>query len=135
IPDFPKQKSPKFNFNFYWVYALVIFVIIAVNFFDFGNRPHETTWNDFVTYMVKTNDVDKVIVVNKSDVNVYIKKESLKKDYFKKIARKTFGSGLNEGPHYTFTIGDVGSFKKELDEAQKDIPEDQRINVIYSNNE
>ncbi len=135
LPDFQKPKTPKFNFNFYWVYALVIFVIIAVNFFDFGNRARETSWNDFVNNMVKTGDVDKLVVVNKEAVNVYIKKESLKKDYFKKVATKTFGNGLNEGPHYTFTIGDVGSFKKDLDEVQKDIPEQQRINIVYSNNE
>ncbi len=135
LPDFQKPKTPKFNFNFYWVYALVIFIIIAVNFFDFGNRARETSWNDFVNSMVKTDDVDKLVVVNKEAVNVYIKKESLKKDYFKKVAQKTFGNGLNEGPHYTFTIGDVGSFKKDLDEVQKDIPEQQRINIVYSNNE
>ncbi len=135
IPNFQKPKTPKFNFNFYWIYAVVIFAIIAVNFFDFGNRPRETSWNDFVNNMVKTQDVDKIVVVNKEAVNVYIKKESLKKDYFKKVSNKAFGNGVNEGPHYSFTIGDVGSFKKDLDEVQKDTPEDQRVNIIYNNSE
>ena len=135
LSDFQKPKTPKFNFNFYWVYAVVIFVIIGVNMFDFGNRPHETSWNDFVNNMVKTDDVDKIVVVNKEAVNVYIKKESLKKDAFKKVATKPFGNGVNEGPHYQFTIGDVGSFKKDLDDVQKDVPEQQRINIVYSNNE
>ena len=134
-PDFQKSKTPKFNFNFYWVYALVIFIIIGVNFFDFGNRPLETSWNDFVNSMVKTDDVSKIVVVNKEAVNVYIKKESLKKDFFSKVAKKSFGNGVNEGPHYSFTIGDVGSFKKDLDEVQKDTPEAQRLNIVYSNNE
>ena len=132
--NFPKQKTPRFNFNFYWVYALVIFVIIGINLFDFGNHPREATWAQFSTW-VKTGDIDRVVVVNKEVVNVFIKKTSLSKPDFKNVAKKAFGNGLNDGPHYAFTIGDVGSFKKDLDDVQKDLPETQRINIIYNNND
>ena len=132
---FPKPKSPKFNFNFYWVYGLVSFIIIAIYFFDFGKSPHQTTWNDFVSKMVRTSDVEKVVVLNKDVVNVYIKQESLKQDKFKTVAKNSFGNGVNEGPHYQFTIGDVGTFEKDLSEVQKDVAEEQHINIIYSNNE
>ena len=42
---------------------------------------------------------------------------------------------MNEGPHYAFTIGDVGSFKKDLDEVQKELPVDQHVNIVYNNND
>ncbi len=130
----PKGSGPRFNFNFYWVYALVIFVIIAINFLGVGNQPLEASWNKFSAW-VKNGDVDKVVIVNKESVNVFIKKTSLTKEEFKGVARKSFGNGLNEGPHYVFTIGDVSSFKKDLDEVQKDIPEPLRLNILYNNND
>lgn len=130
--NFSKSKGPKFNFNFYWVYALVIFVIIGINLFDFGNPPRETNFNKFSAW-VKSGDVEKVIILNREDVNVYIKKTSLTKDDFKAVAQKTFGNGVNDGPHYVFTIGDVSTFNDDLAELQKDTPEEARVNVIYSN--
>ena len=132
--NYPKPKTPKFNFNFYWVYGLVVLVIIGIHLLDIGNHPRDTSWQKFSTW-VKSGDVDKVIVVNKESVNVYIKKSSLSKDEFKAIAHNSFGNGINDGPHYSFTIGDVGTFKKDLDDVQKEMPEDQRINIIYNNND
>ena len=133
--NFPKPKTPKFNFNFYWVYGLVSFIIIAIYFFDFGKNPRATTYNDFVTKMVRTDDVEKVVVLNKETVNVYLKRESLKLEKFKAVSKNTFGNGLNEGPHFQFTIGDVGTFVKDLEEKQKEVAEGSRINIEYSNNE
>jgi ATP-dependent metalloprotease FtsH len=132
-PNFQKPKGPRFSFNLYWIYALALFVIIALSLLDDGNRRQEITWNKFST-LVKTGDIDKVVVVNRENVDVYIKKSSLSKEEFKAIKNKTFGNGINEGPHYTFTIGDVGSFKKDLDEVQKDLPETSRVNIVYENN-
>lgn len=132
--NFQKPRTPKFSFNFYWIYALVLFVIIAISLFDDGNRPQETTWSKFSTW-VKEGDIDKVVVVNREIVQVFIKRSSLNEEEFKAVARKTFGNGVNEGPHYSFTIGDVGSFKKDLDDVQKDLPETSRVNIIYKNNE
>lgn len=132
--NFSKQKPPRFNFNLYWIYALVLFVIIIINSVDFGNHAREATWSQFSTW-VRSGDVDKVVVVNKEIVNVFIKKTSLAKPEFKAVAKKAFGNGVNEGPHYAFTIGDVGSFKKDLDEVQKELPEASRVNIIYNNND
>ncbi len=132
--NFSKPKSPRFNFNFYWVYALVIFVIIGINFFDYGNHPRDTSWMSFSTW-VKNGDVDRVVVLNKEVVDVYIKKSSLTKEEFKNVSHKTIGNAVNDGPHYAFTIGDVASFKKDLDDVQKDIPVEQKINIVYNNNE
>ncbi len=132
---FQKPKSPKFNFNFYWVYGLVSFIIIAIYLFDFKENARNVSWNDFVTTMVQTNDVDKIEVVNKETVNVYIKKSSLKQEKFKAVAKNNFNTGDNAGPHYKFTIGDVGTFAADLAEAQKNLPEAQRLKPEYIANE
>jgi cell division protease FtsH len=131
---FPKQKPPRLPFNLYWIYGLLVFAILAASFLDFGNGPREVTWAQFSQW-VKSGDVDRIVVVNRDVVNVFIKKTSLNKEAFKPVARKAFGNGINEGPHYQFTIGDVATFAKDLETVQKDIPEDQRLNIIYNNND
>jgi ATP-dependent metalloprotease FtsH len=135
LGNIPKPSTPKFNFNFYWLYGLVIIVILAINFMDWGNRAHSSNWQEFETKFLKSGDVDHVEVVNKERVYVYIKKDKLSKDEYKPVRNKAFGNSLNEGPHYYFTIGDVGSFEKKMEEAQKELPDDQKVGISYNNNE
>lgn len=132
--SFPKQKPPRFNFNFYWIYGIILLMLIGINLFDWGNHPKEATWSQFSTW-IKNADIDKIVVVNKEVVQVYIKKTKLADPAFKGVSKKAFGNGVNEGPHYAFTIGDVGSFKKDLDEVQKDLPVEQHVNIVYNNND
>lgn len=132
--SFPKQKQPRFNFNFYWIYGIILLMLIGINLFDWGNHPKEATWSQFSTW-VKNGDIDRIVVVNKEVVQVFIKKTKLADPTFKSVSKKAFGNGVNEGPHYAFTIGDVGSFKKDLDEVQKDLAPELRVNIVYNNND
>lgn len=132
--NFPKQKPPRFTFNLYWFYAIVAFVLIAINLVDFGNHPVTLKMNDFVT-MVQSGDVDRVVVVNKELVNVYIKKNSLSKPEYKRVASKPYGNSLNEGPHYTFTIGSSENFEKKLDEIQLNKPRTEKVEITWDNND
>src|SRR5688572_13441101 len=131
----PKPGGSKFNFNFYWIYAILILIIFAVQFMDWGNKPREITWMQFETEMLKLHDVAKLEVINKDKVYVYIKKEKLTQEKYKPVANKTFGNTTNEGPHYFFTIGDIGSFEKKIEEAQKDYAENEKVSISYNNNE
>ncbi|MFN5323624.1 MAG: ATP-dependent zinc metalloprotease FtsH [Bacteroidota bacterium] len=132
---FPKGGTPRFGFNFYWIYAILILIIFAVNFMDFGGRSKETNWVEFKNEMLMAHDVERIEVVNRERVNVFIRKDRLTQDKYKEVAKKAFGETINEGPHFYFTIGDVGSFDKQLEEAQKDFNEQQKIAVKYNNNE
>ncbi len=132
---FSKKGSPRFGFNFYWVYAILILIIFAINFMDFGGQTMETNWNEFKREILMSHDVERLEVVNREMVNVYIKRDSLTKDKYKAVAKKPFGETLNEGPHYRFTIGDVGDFEKKLEDAQVGFAENQRVDVTYKNNE
>lgn len=132
IGKIPKPGGPKFSFNFYWVYAIVLLLILGVNFMDFSNKPRETTWTKFETTMLKTHDVSHVDVVNKERVNIFIKKESLDKPEYKEVKTKSFGNSVNEGPHYFFTIGDIGTFEKRMEDAQKDFTDADKVAISYT---
>ena len=116
-----KPGGPKFSFNFYWIYAILIIVIFAVNFMDWGGKPREVTWNQFEKEMLRTHDVESVEVVNKERVNVYIKKEKLSEEKYKPVSSKALSKSANEGPHFYFTIGDVATFEKNMDKARRTV--------------
>lgn len=126
-----KTKKP-FPF-FYWIY-LVLFIGMLFYFFLPGKSTskQEITWEHFKQDMLLSHDVDKVNVINKESVEVYIKKESLQKEKYKTIAKDFFGN-VNNGPHYYFPIGSVEVFERHLEEAQSQFPEKEKIAVQYTN--
>jgi cell division protease FtsH len=130
----PKPSFPKFNFSLYWIYGLVLVIMFAIQFMDFGGHPREITWNEFEKEMLSQNDVARLEVINKEQVRVYIKKEKLGNEKYKAVRTKGLGNTINEGPHFYFTIGDVGTFEKKLEEAEKASGVEQ-IPVSYNNKE
>ncbi|MFN9596722.1 MAG: ATP-dependent zinc metalloprotease FtsH [Bacteroidota bacterium] len=132
---FSKKGIGKFNFNFYWIYAILILIIFAVNFMDLGGQSKETSWIQFKNEMLLPRDVDRIEVINKERVNVYIRKDKLNQDKYKDVSKKALGDAPNAGPHFFFTIGDVGSFDKQIDEAQQGFAENEKIAIKYNNNE
>lgn len=121
-----KQKSkfqPSINFkkgkgfNFYWIYAIIAIVFIGLQFMNFGGGAKEISWQRFVGEVLSNHDLDKLIVINKEYVEVFIKKDKILADRYKDISSKGISSN-NSGPHYTFTIGSVETFKNDLKDAQ-----------------
>ncbi|NVO01767.1 MAG: ATP-dependent metallopeptidase FtsH/Yme1/Tma family protein [Bacteroidetes bacterium] len=108
------MKKPKMSFNFYWIYGIIALVFIGLQFFNWNDSVKETKWDDFEA-MLQRHDVEKVIIVNKENAEVYIKKDSLKREVYKGIDKK------NTGPHFIFNLGTVDGFKLDLENAQKKI--------------
>jgi len=121
------NKAPKFNP--YWIYGVIIISFLAIQFYTLGGSPVETNWKDVKTTMLANNDIDKIIVVNEKEAQIYLKKESYEK--YKTKLNKGYNAPPEIGPHYYFTIGSVDSFEKNLQEVQKNASEENKINVEY----
>jgi AFG3 family protein len=112
-----KPKLPQVpKFNFYWIYGVITVIFIAT-----WLMPHDvalkTTWYKVQNDMIMTNDVEKIVVVNKEKAEVYLKKEAVKNDKYKDLKdRGLFGDDV--GPHYYFEIGDVNQFSTDLNAAR-----------------
>ena len=50
--------------------------------------------------MLQQQKVERITIVNKEKVFVYIKKENLSEDQFKEVYKQPFGNSVNLGPHY-----------------------------------
>ncbi|MCK7558907.1 hypothetical protein MKQ70_29575 [Chitinophaga sedimenti] len=79
------------------------------------------SFEQFDQKYLKAGDVDKLVVVNKRYVEVYIKKDKLKDPKFDKVNKNRFGSE-NPGPHFTISIGSIEDFNKKMDRAQEALP-------------
>ena len=99
----PKGKRPKFSF--YWIYAILAIVFIAIQYFNYSNPVKEASWNKLLV-MLEKQDVERLVIVNKEKVEIYIKKDRLKSDTAYKDfgVKHGFGTSSGNGPEYTFQI-------------------------------
>lgn len=111
-------KPPKGKFNFYWIYFAIVAFIIGLNYFPFGGVPSDKiTEQKLYTEMLSKGHVDKIVIVNEKEAEIYIKKEFLDQEPYKtdKVPK--------DGPQYKFEIGTNGKFEDRLAEYQKDSPQ------------
>src|SRR5690349_3571392 len=94
IPGVPggDDKSPKRGpkFSIYWIYAIIAIVLIGANFFHLNPDAVKTSDLEFRREMLAKGDVEKLdLVKNKELVRVYIKADSLRKDYYNTKLKKS----------------------------------------------
>lgn len=119
------KKSGKPRFNIYWIYGLIILVILMFQFFNVGQEPKLTDWNE-LKQMLQQNDVEKIVIVNGKKAEITIKESKLNDEKYKKISNGEGGLG-SYGPHYYITLVSVESFERRLEDAQMNIPDSDKL--------
>lgn len=127
-----KKPSGFPKFSNYWFYIILAVVFIVMTLVNFGGGTKETDRKTFENQMLTNHDVEKIVVVNKERVDIYLKPEVLGEERYHDVSDgKGFGGISGSGPHYYFTIGDVETFERQLLEAQESFPESERITAQY----
>ena len=104
-----KQNGSKFKFNMYWVYGSIFLVFIAITFLnDNALSSRKITTNKFFE-VLRSNDIDKIIVLNRSVAEVYIKREAQSKEEYQKLTNSPFFRPGN--PIFEYNIGDLSNFE------------------------
>lgn len=125
-------KPPKFNA--YWVYGLIAVAFIGLNLLNIGQKPKDTSWQKVKNEMIHNSDVERIVVIrNLLEVNVYLKPESLNK--YPSLFESSFDSPSKAGPHYNFPIGSIEQFADQLNEAQENISDTNKIEPEYTTQE
>ncbi len=120
-------KTPKFNS--YWIFLLSALIIIGFNFFGMKTDPVKTNWQEVKTKMLEKGNVEKFIVVtNTGQVNVFIKPDKIQ-DY-SQLLSKGF-KNYDRGPQFTFAIGSLEGFEKNVADAQQNIPGAAGVTLEY----
>jgi len=113
-----KNKKPQKNnsFNQYWVYGGIIFLFILINIFSSSAGYQDsaaTTPSKFFEF-VKDGDVEKIEIINKREVRVFLTKDAELKDIHRNTVKKSFITGTSLSPNYKFEFGDLQNFENNL---------------------
>ncbi len=126
-----KGNSPRPKFNVYWIYGIIGLAIIGTYFLNLGSGAEEITRQRFEKEMLQSHDVEKIVIVNKERVEVYIKPDKLASGKYKNQDGKGFAPLPKSGPQFFFTIGSVEVFEQQLQEAMRNFPDEEQIPVTY----
>jgi len=107
-----KQSPPKFKFNMYWVYGAIFLVFIVISLLDNSTlTTKKITTNKFYK-VLESNDIEKILIINKNLAEIYIKSESLAKDEYRKQSNSAF---FRKGsPLFEYNFGDLQNFENKL---------------------
>ncbi|WGK93936.1 MULTISPECIES: ATP-dependent zinc metalloprotease FtsH [Flavobacterium] len=108
----------KFRVSPWLVYAGILLIFLFISIATGGSNfeePAQLTSSKFNTYLEK-GQVEKVIVYNKSEAEVYLTAAALKDKTHSKVAKDVFDRP-NAGPHYTLEIGNDQIFQTKLEKA------------------
>ncbi len=116
-----KDNNPnpnKFRISPWLVYTAILLIFLFISFVTGSSslqEPAQLTSSKFNTYLEK-GQIEKVIVYNKSEAEVFLKPEALKDKEHQRVAKDIFDRP-NKGPQYTFEIGNDQIFQTKLEKA------------------
>lgn len=109
------KKPGKFGNNSYWIYAIIIFGILIFNLVLYSNKGNnETTTEEFFD-MAERGYIEKVDVINKSLVQVYLNEAGKKANPELKESPIS-----NYTPDYTFELGSIETFTARINALNKE---------------
>ncbi|KAI7964249.1 hypothetical protein MJO29_004676 [Puccinia striiformis f. sp. tritici] len=126
----PTNVGPANGLVFWALGAYALYHILAGD--SLSNR--EISWQEFRTGVLDKGLVEKLEVINRSKVKVYLHPNAFK---LTGINSSTDGSAttssVSPGASYFFSIGSVEAFERKLDHAQDEleIPSHERVPVSY----
>jgi len=116
-----KDNNPnpsKFKISPWLIYTAILLVFLFISFATGGSNlsePAQLTSSKFNTLLEK-GQIEKVIVYNKAEAEVYLTQAALKDAANKKVSKDIF-ERPNKGPHYTLEIGNDQIFQTKLEKA------------------
>ncbi|WP_348810958.1 ATP-dependent zinc metalloprotease FtsH [Flavobacterium maritimum] len=111
-------NSNKFKVSPWLIYTAILLIFLFISFATGGSslqEPAQLTSSKFNTYLEK-GQIEKVIVYNKNEAEVYLSSAALKDKIHSKVAKDVFDRP-NKGPHYTLEIGNDQIFQTKLEKA------------------
>ena len=114
------QNPKRIKINPWLIYGAVALIFLFISFITGGSsfdEPLKTSSSKFNEYLEK-GQVEKVIVYNKTEADVFLTAAALKEPNHKVVAKDLLNRP-NKGPHYTFDIGNDEIFQNKLEAAVK----------------
>ena len=131
-----QKKQPKQTpFNQYWIFGSIVFVFLLLNIFTgTGSQSSEsTTPYKFFEYAAN-GDVEKIEIINKREVYVYLTRDAKLKDEHKSTSKNSLLSIASKNPNYRFEFGDLQNFENKLYKVNEENNQNIEVNYITEQN-
>ena len=129
--DNRKAKSKKPKFNPLWIYAILAAIFLAITFMGPGTGVRKDTGD--VLKMINNGDVARIKVVNRNRAEIYLTKDALKSEEYKKdVTTSRFPGAEQPYTYYLSDIGPADKFEETINKAQVDLTSDKKIVVTWS---
>jgi cell division protease FtsH len=121
-----KKKPGGPQFNFYWIYVILAVVFLVMTFYP--SQSGKSVSMKELLEMVEQGHVEGILVVNRTEAEITLTPEAKENKLYKKDVQQRGVLSSPGGPTYRLDdIGDYQTFKEQVDDAQKDLAEDQKI--------
>lgn len=118
----PGGEEPNFNASLAMLGLGAAFLLLNMGA-DGGSRGREINWQEFKYQLLEPDLVERVVVVNHTRAQVYLKRSASLSD----IGSPSGGAvGGPAQSYYYFTVGSADSLERKLDEAQREIGREPR---------
>lgn len=122
------QNNNDMRLNMNMLIATIISTYILYRFTSPEVSSREITWQEFRSAFLDRGLVERLVVVNRAKVNVFLHNNATGGSYSGQQGTPLLGS-----PQYWFSVGSVEAFERNLEDAQRElgIPSNERIPVAY----
>ena len=128
-----QQKQPQFNQ--YWIFGSIVLVFLLLNIFSGGGSQSSatTTPSKFFEY-ASNGDVERIEIVNKREVFVYLTRDARLKDEHRNSSKNSLLSIASKNPNYRFEFGDLQNFENKLSKVNDENNQNIEVNYITEQN-
>ena len=126
-----KKNNPKqVNFNQYWIFGTIAIVFLLLNIFSSSGNMGSigTTPSKFFEFAAN-GDVEKIDIINKREVLVFLSSDARIKDEHKSSGSNSILSVASRNPNYKFEFGDLQNFENNLSKINKNL--NPKIEISY----
>ena len=127
------QKQPQLNQ--YWIFGSIVLIFLLLNIFSgAGSQGSKTTTPSKFFEYASNGDVEKIEIVNKREVFVFLTRDAKIKDEHKNTSGNSFLSIASKNPNYRFEFGDLQNFENKLSKVNDDFNQNIEVNYLTEQN-
>lgn len=117
------------RFNIYWIYGIIVLVLIGMTLFgnNFNTAVESHSFYDFQNNYLNKGTVEKIVIVNNDLAEAQIKNSASQPV----TPEKGLRLGDEKNQVYSFRIGSIEQFNKDMETAYAQRPEINRIPIQY----
>lgn len=121
-----KGKKPTFKAN--WIYIGLLGLLLVLMLFPKGG-PVKTVETKKLEEMLKAGDVEKLVLINNSEIEVFLKEEALENEKYKDAANPKDFFGAEVAQYRMDAPGEV--FQEQLNRIQEGVDKAYRVRLDF----